>query len=115
MVKTIYSDVIFNFGKYKGKEVAQIMRDDPGYLYWCDQSGVAKLAPDISEYVGKWVKANPGLAAKAEKSAKVARSSRKAEMEEKGKGNAYTSVISSATPSEFQPSGKSLNENWGAW
>ena len=27
-------DVVFNFGKYKGKKVTDVLRTDPGYYSW---------------------------------------------------------------------------------
>ena len=110
MVKTIYGDVVLNFGKYRGKEVAEVLISDPGYFFWCKEAGVAKLAPDVDDYVSTWAKQNPALAIKAGKSAAATRHAKAAE---KAAENEYQAQA--VPPVEFQPSGKSLNENWGAW
>lgn len=33
-----YQDIQLDFGKHRGKTVGNIMRIDPGYLYWADEN-----------------------------------------------------------------------------
>lgn len=30
----------FDFGKYKGRTVSEIMEEDPDYLEWCEEEGI---------------------------------------------------------------------------
>ena len=40
-------DVVFNFGKYKGKKVTDVLRTDPGYYSWILQGDFARNTKQI--------------------------------------------------------------------
>ena len=40
-------DIVFNFGKYKGKKVADVLRTDPGYYSWILQGDFARNTKQI--------------------------------------------------------------------
>lgn len=116
MSKTIYADAMLNFGKYKGKSVVDVLADDPGYFYWLEHAGVAKLDLEVAEVVGDWAAKNKGEARKVEYSAKKAR-------EESGKkSSSELTYAPNPTPVSAKPAKPAVqvnysesNQAWGTW
>lgn len=42
----------FDFGKYKGRTVAEIMEEDPDYLEWCEEEGIMYFHDDCDPNTG---------------------------------------------------------------
>ena len=39
----------FDFGKYKGQTVEDVIEDDPDYLYWCEEEGIMYFHGEVME------------------------------------------------------------------
>lgn len=113
----IYSDVLLKFGKYKGREVADVLLEDTAYFHWLRCAGVATLDNDIAEVVDAWVKIHKEEARKTEWSADKARAKSEKEKAEKAGSTEYR-VIPPKVVANFAatvaPSAP-LQEAWGTW
>lgn len=107
MKKTIYHDAILAFGKYKGQAVADIMRTNPGYFAWLEETGNYALDGEVAHCVEVWEQMNPGEAKKTRYAGQHAKKTRLSKEEDE-------SVTGDKTPkAAFTP--KAVNENWGCW
>lgn len=114
-MRTIYSDVILSFGKYKGKEVAEVLLNDAGYFYWLQCAGAASLAPDVAEVVAAWCDLNPSEAKKVKHSAEKKKRDDADKPEWKSPvSSAVAAATRSVTP-ELPTPPKVENANWGCW
>lgn len=114
-MKTIYSDAMISFGKYKGRPVIDVLAEDTAYFYWLQQAGMYSLDKEIEKVVVDWVIKHPSLASKTRHSAEKIR---------KEKGISESEVKSSA---KIAPESESVttevhyvkeaprSENWGCW
>ncbi len=55
-------DAIFNFGKYRGRKVADVLRHEPGYYNWMMQGDFPKDTKDVLTSIFVKVKKNRGNA-----------------------------------------------------
>ena len=120
MVKTIYSDVVLNFGKHKGRSVADILARDPGYFYWCREAGIAKLDADVNNAVDAWVLRNPKEASKTRNTALLVRKANMAPSSEtRGISSVHTAMLDEESEKEeIKPSPiieVARPETWGTW
>lgn len=110
MKKTIYSDAILNFGKYKGKAVEEIMRSNPGYFAWLEATGNYSLDWQVAHCVEVWAKMNPDEAKKTRYSGELAK---KKEESAKADESVIRDVLQGKPSVAFTP--KVQNEAWGCW
>ena len=47
MIYNEKNEIVFNFGKYKGQKVADVLRNDPGYYGWMIQGDFARNTKQI--------------------------------------------------------------------
>jgi len=43
----------FKFGKHKGRQVEDVIEDDPDYIEWCVQESVVDFDEEASELISK--------------------------------------------------------------
>lgn len=110
--RTIYSDIYLNFGKHKGRQVIEVLAEDPGYFLWLREAGQAILAKDVNGVVEEWAEKNKGDAKKTIRSAHkvldksvALPSSQSPEVDQ--------SSVSYMPPPE--PTPRTQPENWGCW
>lgn len=113
--KTIYADTLLNFGKHRGKAVADVLATDPGYFLWLREAGIVTLDVEVSEVVNDWGAKNPGEVKKVVYSAKKARDERRdspyVKAEEKSVTRDEPKPVPPQPKVEFKPS----HEAWGVW
>ena len=50
---TMTLESIFKFGKNKGKQVEDLLDDDPDYLTWCAENEVVEFDEECLEVMGR--------------------------------------------------------------
>jgi len=46
-------DSVFNFGKYKGEQVEDVVEDDPSYIRWLCEKTSTEFCDDVLEALEK--------------------------------------------------------------
>ena len=114
--KTIYSDTLLSFGKYKGRAVVDVLAEDPGYFLWLHEANMATLDLDVAEVVSSWAKAHPKEAKKTTLSAQRVKQESNSE-DVKTPSSSFDRKESVSAEVQYTPKldNHASNPNWGAW
>ncbi|WP_323016364.1 hypothetical protein [Castellaniella sp.] len=106
----ILHDGIVDFGKHKGKSGDDIVKADPGYLFWCVASDCASIDDALDAAVSEWARRNT-----KETNRIIAVLKQKGAYNPGGVSGNNPAQAFVDKPKPAPPVTADTNPNWGSW